>query len=197
MTFLCLQLFIERISDREYKEKIQLDEECNHHMLFFPPSFTRSLNGKPIAHCMTWMRMIQLSGEGWLYDPALSPWLFLHIYSHAEVKTCASPDPPTAATTTISTTCLNSRTWESTSGSRRRGGLGASLVTLQFPPACHRLSFPWEFTEPCVHVQVNTFTTSGINIVFERVTLRLRARINQRSGGKKNIFSRRSIWRCE
>lgn len=29
---LCLQLFIERIFDHEYEEKIQLDEECNHHM---------------------------------------------------------------------------------------------------------------------------------------------------------------------
>lgn len=34
----------------------------------------------------------------------------------------------------------------------------ASLVTLRFPPACHRAPFPWEFVEPCSNVQVTTFT---------------------------------------
>lgn len=154
------------------------------------PPPTRSVNGKPIAHCMTWMRMIQLPGEGWLYDPALSPWLFLHIYSRAEVKTCASPDPH----------ChhhhFNHMFKQSHMGEHqwfeKEEGVGASLVTLQFPPACHRLSFPWEFTEPCVHVQVNTLTTSGINTVWEGYA----AALCGFQGGKKT-FSHRSIWRCE
>lgn len=104
---------------------------------------------------------------------------------------------PTAATTTISTTCLNSRTWESTSGSRRRGGGGvachfavpASMSQTLFPLGIH-----WTM-RPCSGQ--HTYYVGNKYCVWEGYTAASCAHSSAQGRGKKKIFSHRSIWRCE
>lgn len=79
-----------------------------------------------------------------------------------------TPPTPSPLPAVVVTTCLNSRTWESSSGLGRRGRGGVACHFAVPASVSQSVFAPWESSEPCVHARVNTSTTPPISIALAR-----------------------------